>query len=90
LEINIKKEEIISKGKNNIWKKKGVGSDSGGEVGGFESGGESNTSTLECRVVSNPPHSQGEIKFKIQINFLFFWKKNAHLWSHNITSDRCS
>jgi hypothetical protein len=32
----------------------------GGE-GGFESGGENNTSTIECRVVSNPPHSQGEL-----------------------------
>jgi hypothetical protein len=53
----------------------------GGGVGGFESGGESNMSTLECRVVSNPPHSQGVKKnsnSKLTF-FLFFSQKNCTL-----------
>jgi hypothetical protein len=41
----------------------GVGYELGG--GGFESGSENNTSTIECRVASNSPHSQGDPKFKI-------------------------
>jgi hypothetical protein len=32
--------------------------------GGFESGGESYMRTLECTVVSNPPHSQGVSIYK--------------------------
>jgi hypothetical protein len=35
-----------------------------GGGGGFESGGESHMSTLECHVVSNPPHSQGVSIYK--------------------------
>jgi hypothetical protein len=47
-------------------------------VGGFESGGENNTSTLECRVVSTSPHSQGESNFKIKLKiFLFPFKENC-------------
>jgi hypothetical protein len=42
----------------------GVGYELGGG-GGFESGSESNTSTIECHVASNSPHPQGDPKFKI-------------------------
>jgi hypothetical protein len=51
-------------------------------VGGFESGGESNMSTLECRVVSNPPHSQGvSRKFKFKLTVSFFFQKKLHVSS---------
>ncbi len=63
--------KILVKGENNK-RKKGVRERTrGGGVGGFESGSESNTCTLECRVASNSPHSQGEIKIQ-NSNLVFF------------------
>ncbi len=56
-----------TKGKVINW---GKGPNSGGGEG-FESGGERHTSTQECSVLSNPPHSQGVANFN-------FHKKNAH------------
>ncbi len=61
----------------------GGGPDSGGGTGlgggeGFESGSKSHTSTLDCRVASNPPHSQGEKKhflFKQVVGYSMFGLK---------------
>ncbi len=63
----------------------------GGGVGGFESGGENNTITLEYRVVSKSPHSQGELNLKFKFKkktFLYFYlKKIAHMLCCIVISD---
>jgi hypothetical protein len=71
-----------------IW---GGGTELRGE-GGFESGSESHTSTIECRVASNSPHSQGGnyVSYTIVVGFCGTGRLNKNVRNVMIIICSCS